>query len=307
VAVTPNGRNLLYTNATDKKVGMVDISDPAQPRARPSINSPEGLLALPQRGLFVTANEVGSTISIFAVTRGLPPSDPFIVSNGISWSVLSGLSEGPGRTFYAVPDSIFAPSHIFTMSLGNSLLGLPTRITNVLTLPGNYDLEGIATRPGGGWWVVSEGAGAAGAPTATKNLLLQINPDGSLARAVELPAAVNTRQVQFGFEGVAVNRDGSQVYVAFQREWRDDLARLVKIGRFTPATGEWPFSTTRLKRLRPRREPGSGCQKSRALTTRRLQFWIVTIKPTKRRASSGCTSFRLPVLRPQRSAKSRPC
>lgn len=241
MTVTPNGRNLLYTNATDKKVGMVDISNPAQPRAPPSINSPEGLLALPQRGLFVTANEVGGTISIFAVTRGLPPSDPFIVSNGISWSALSGLSEGPGRTFYAVPDSIFAPSRIFTMSLGNSLLGIPTRITNVLTLPGNYDLEGIATRPGGGWWVVSEGAGAAGAPTATKNLLLQINPDGSLARTVELPAAVNTRQVQFGFEGVAVNSDGSQVYVAFQREWGDDPARLVKIGRFTPATGEWRF------------------------------------------------------------------
>lgn len=242
---TYNGQSLAFIGSERGNFVVVyDISDEYRPRfvqLLPTGISPEGLLAIPQRGLFVTANEVDGTISIFAVTRGVPPSYPFIVSNGISWSAISGLSEGPGRTFYAVPDSIFAPSRIFTMTLGNSILGIPTRVTNVLNLPGNYDLEGIATRPGGGWWVVSEGAGVAGAATATKNLLLQINPDGSIARTVELPAAVNAQQVQFGFEGVTTSSDGSQVYVAFQREWRDDPARLVKIGRFTPATGEWRF------------------------------------------------------------------
>jgi DNA-binding beta-propeller fold protein YncE len=240
-----NGQSLAFIGSERGNfVAVYNINNEHQPRfvqLLPTGISPEGLLAIPQRGLFVTANEVDGTISIFATTRGLPPSYPFIVSNGISWSALSGLSEGPGRTFYAVPDSAFAPSRIFTMSLGNPILGIPTRVTNVLTLPGNYDLEGIATRPGGGWWVVSEGAGVAGATTATKNLLLQINGDGALARTVELPAAVNAQQVQFGFEGVTTNSDGSQVYVAFQREWRDDPARLVKIGRFTPATGEWRF------------------------------------------------------------------
>ncbi len=242
---TYNGQSLAFIGSERGNfVAVYNINDESQPRfvqLLPTGVSPEGLLPIPQRSLFVTANEVDGTLSIFAVTRGLPPSYPSIVSNGLSWSAISGLSEGPGRTFYAVPDSIFAPSRIFTMRLGNPILGIPTRVTNVLRLPGNYDLEGIATRPGGGWWVVSEGAGTAGATTATKNLLLQINPDGSIARTVELPAAVNSQQVQFGFEGVTTSSDGSQVYVAFQREWRDDPVRLVKIGRFTPATGEWRF------------------------------------------------------------------
>lgn len=242
---TYHGQNLAFIGSERGNFVVVyNIDNERQPQfvqLLPTGVSPEGLLAIPQRELFVTANEVDGTISIFAATRGILPSYPAIVSNGISWSAISGLSEGPGRTFYAVPDSIFAPSRIFTMSVGNPLLGLPTRVTSVLNLPGNYDLEGIATRPGGGWWVVSEGAGTAGATTATKNLLLQINPDGSIARTVELPAAVNAQQVQFGFEGVTTSNDGSQVYVAFQREWRDDPARLVKIGRFTPATGEWRF------------------------------------------------------------------
>ncbi len=240
-----NGQSLAFVGSERGNFVVVyNINNERQPQfvqLLPTGISPEGLLAIPQRGLFVTANEVDGSISIFAVARGIPPSYPFIVSNGISWSAISGLANGPGRTFYAVPDSIFTPSRIFTMSLGNPLLGIPTRVTNVLNLPGNYDLEGIATRPDGGWWVVSEGAGAAGATTATKNLLLHINPNGSIARTVELPAAVNARQVQFGFEGVTTSTDGSQVYVAFQREWSDDPARLVKIGRFTPATGEWRF------------------------------------------------------------------
>lgn len=225
-------------------VAVYNINNEQEPKfvqLLPTGLEPEGLLAIPQRDLFVTADELSGTLSIFGVTRRLPPSYPFIVSNGIPWSAISGLSEGPERTFYAVSDSILAPSRIFTLSLGSPLLGLPTRVTSVLNLPGNFDLEGIATRPGGSWWVVSEGAGNAGQATATKNLLMQINPDGSIARTVELPAAVNVWQVQFGFEGVTTSSDGSQVYVAFQREWGDDPARRVKIGRFTPATGEWRF------------------------------------------------------------------
>jgi hypothetical protein len=32
-----------------------------------------------------------------------------------------------------------------------------------------------------------------------------------------------------------------QVYVAFKREWTGDPAGRVRIGRYTPATGEWSF------------------------------------------------------------------
>lgn len=132
-------------------------------------------------------------------------------------------------------DSAFRPSRIFRIDLGN-----PAVVTDVIRVRGNYDLEGISVS-NRGFWAVSEGAGNAGGSGVTNNLLLYINPDGSIGAEVELPASVNAQQRQFGYEGVATNTNESRVYVAFQREWGDDPAGLVKIGRYTPTTGEWRF------------------------------------------------------------------
>jgi hypothetical protein len=103
----------------------------------------------------------------------------------------------------------------------------------------NYDLEGIATRPGGGFWLASEGAGTA----TTLNLLIQVAPDGTVMQEVQLPADVNALQRSNGYEGVAVTGSGAgeKVYVAFQREWVGDPTGLVRIGEYTPATGSWLF------------------------------------------------------------------
>lgn len=221
-------------------VAVYNITDETKPalfQLLPTGDAPEGLLAITQRNLFVTANEGDGTLTIFAFIAGsASPNYPQIVSDGLAWSAISGLALGADQKLYAVPDSAFRPSRIFTISRDE-----PLRIESSLSLGKNFDLEGIAIRPGGGWWVVSEGAGSAGQSTATKNLLVQVNADGSIAREIELPAAVNAGQVQFGFEGVAVSSDGSQVFVAFQREWTDDPARKVKIGQYTVATGEWRF------------------------------------------------------------------
>jgi hypothetical protein len=62
-----------------------------------------------------------------------------------------------------------------------------------------------------------------------------------VAEEIELPNAVNQQQRSNGFEGVTTNADGSQVYMAFQREWSDDLAGLLKIGHYTPVTQAWAF------------------------------------------------------------------
>jgi DNA-binding beta-propeller fold protein YncE len=221
-------------------IAVYDISDEREPELRqilPTGDEPEGLLAIPRRDLFVTANEADGTLSIFAFKPGLEKPDyPHIISDGLAWSAISGLALGADQTLYAVPDSVFRPSRIFTISTGK-----PLRIESSLSLGKNYDLEGIAIRPEGGWWVVSEGAGSAGQSNATKNLLVRVNADGSIAAEIELPASVNAGQVQFGFEGVAVSGDGSQVFVAFQREWANDPPRKVKIGQYTVATGEWRF------------------------------------------------------------------
>jgi hypothetical protein len=107
--------------------------------------------------------------------------------------------------------------------------------------PASYDLEGIAMRPQGGWWVVSEGAEDFGSADLTKNLLIRIDDDGSVAEEIELPDAVNQQQKSNGFEGVTTDADGSQVYVAFQRKWADDPVGFVKIGRYTPVEEAWAF------------------------------------------------------------------
>jgi DNA-binding beta-propeller fold protein YncE len=219
-----------------------DETNPEFVQILPTGVGPEGLLPIPQRGLFVTANEEDGTISIFqGKPGGAPTSYPQVVSDGLPWSALSGLAADHGNTVYAVPDNAFSPSRIWTIQLGHV-----ARVTSALTItkdgdPASYDLEGVAVRPQSGWWVVSEGAENFGAAELTKNLLIRVNVDGSVAEEIELPDAVNQQQRSNGFEGVTTDADGSQVYVAFQREWSDDPAGFVKIGRYTPATQQWAF------------------------------------------------------------------
>jgi hypothetical protein len=103
-----------------------------------------------------------------------------------------------------------------------------------------------AVRRDGGFWIVSEGDGSVDdqeRPMTSANLLLQVAPDGTVLRRIPLPDAVNALQRRFGFEGVAAVGSGNNelVYVAFQREWVDDPAQRVRIGRYAPATEEWTF------------------------------------------------------------------
>lgn len=227
-------------------LAVYDLTDEAKPKLLqllPTGDAPEGVLTISHRNLLVTANEGNGTLSIFelAPNPAVTGYPHVIAADGIGWGALSGIALAANNKIYAVPDNILRPSAIYTITQGNPALGIPARIESALSLGKNYDLEGIAIRPQGGWWVASEGAGNAGQATATKNLLIQVNPDGTVASEIELPATVNAQQRSNGYEGVATNSDGSQVYLAFQREWGDDPLNFVKIGRYTPATGEWAF------------------------------------------------------------------
>ena len=97
-------------------------------------------------------------------------------------------------------------------------------------------------RAGGGFWVVSEGAGNAPS-AASPNLLVEVDEDGTVVREVPLPAAVNALQRSNGFEGVAVTGFGlsERVFVAFQREWTGDPAGRVRIGEYSPSADTWRF------------------------------------------------------------------
>ncbi len=104
----------------------------------------------------------------------------------------------------------------------------------------NVDPEGISVASDGGFWVASEGAGTVGdanRPVNSQNLIFKTDPYGVIEQVVTLPAAVNDKQVRFGFEGVA-EYNGS-LYVAFQRVWQGDSN--VRIGIYNIAGGTWSF------------------------------------------------------------------
>jgi hypothetical protein len=218
--------------------------------------SPEGLLPIPGRKLFVASTENDDAwrtqINLFEL-RNRQASYPQVVSETrktgargvkapIAWGALSALAPDLKKhdVLYTVPDSYYKQSRIYRMDVSKQ----PAVITDEILLKKNgatvdYDLEGIATREGGGFWLASEGAGTA----TTRNLLVEVAADGTVLREVELPEAVNALQRSNGYEGVAVTGGGAgeKVYVAFQREWVGDPAGLVRIGEFTPASGDWKF------------------------------------------------------------------
>ena len=239
----------------------------------PTAVKPEGLLALPERNLFIAAGEkdargdkIRSAISIFQLSG--EASYPTIISKKrkgipIAWGALSGLAmdKKDADKAYAVQDSFYKKSTILKLDIENT----PAKITSEIMLkdymgklsaihPGivnadmsvNLDPEGIATRVEGGFWVVSEGKGTVNStskPFETFNLLIKAEKDGLISQVVSLPASVNARQVRFGFEGVANVGKGNheKVYVIFQREWAGDTDDHVRIGQYDTTTTEWKF------------------------------------------------------------------
>ncbi len=204
----------------------------------PAGPGPEGLLAIPSRGLFAVASEVDdaevnirSTITIYALKEGQPRYPTIRSANRVDgtpipWGALSALAADrwDPHTLYTAYDSFYRQSHIFSLDIGKK----PAVITDELVLHRNgetvdLDLEGIAQRPDGGFWAVSEGAGSVdhpGRPVTSVNLLIKVSPDGAIIDEIRLPDSVNGLQRRFGLEGVASVGRGSKelVYVAFQRE-----------------------------------------------------------------------------------------
>ena len=241
---------------------VYETQDAERPRfvqALPSGIGPEGLLPIPQRNLLVIASEddeaLRSTLSIYKLRPG-QPSYPTIVAGlrkdgplageaPIGWVALSALAADrkDAKRLYTVHDSYLQQSRIYTIDASRK----PARITDELVLRRadgatvNYDIEGLAQRAGGGFWVASEGAGAGA--SGNPNLLVEVTRDGEIVREIALPPAVAALKRSNGYEGVAVTGAGAreQVYLAFQREWTDDPEGFVRIGRYTPASGEWRF------------------------------------------------------------------
>ncbi len=222
---------------------------------------PEGLKAIPGRNLFVVAAEVDdpasdpsrrsgfrSVISIYELQE--EASYPTIVSGDrdtglpIPWAALSALAADreDEDTLYTAHDSFFDQSRLYTVDVDESPAKIvaETVIRDANGATVNLDVEGLAQRADGSFWVASEGSGSVddpSRPVASFSVLLKVAADGTILETVQLPDSVNALQRRFGFEGVAVTEEDGveRVFVAFQREWVGDPAGLVRIGVYTPS------------------------------------------------------------------------
>lgn len=220
----------------------------------PSGISPEGAVAIPGRDLLVTANEAdltedggaGSHVMIYRRGAG-PAAYPTLVSADedgapIGWGALSGLAPVPDKPgfLHAVSDSVhgMAPS-IFTIDATQT----PAVITGRLAIrrqgqpAQKLDIEGIAPDGEGGFWLASEG----NAEKLVPHALYRVNAKGEIKQEIALPAALLAGETRFGFEGIAVagGGDDTVLWMAMQREWKDDPKGLVKLVSYRPKSEEW--------------------------------------------------------------------
>lgn len=264
---TYRGRTLLFVASERANVvGVYEIvgGQPVFTQLLPTGIGPEGLKF--RLGVLAVSAETDGLedgdlarpfITFFEFERRPQPSYPYLVSDDdaaglpIPWVAMSGLAgdSAAAETVWAVSDSFLAQAYLYELDVSSS----PARIVDRVPVggvdvvdqrTGDYDLEGVAARREGGFWLASEGRTNTG--SSRPNLLVRTDASGSVQSAVPLPAGLASQATSSGFEGVAVTGTAAAgnevVYVAIQREWRDDPAGLVKIGRYEVATDSWTFA-----------------------------------------------------------------
>ncbi|MGP0593807.1 esterase-like activity of phytase family protein [Nitrospira sp. T9] len=261
----------------------------------PTGNGPEGLKAIPHRNLLVSASEnddrgagFRSVITLYKLGRYKPTYPTILSANDqndlpIPWGALSALAADPTTSehVYTAQDSFYKESRLFKVDVTE----FPAVITQPIILrenghPVNLDIEGLAVRPPGGFWVASEGGGSVDdpeRPVTSLNELIRVADDGTLLERVPLPDATNAKQRRFGFEGVATveqpSGTGEFVYVAIQREWVDDPEGYARIARYDTNTKEWAFFYYPLD---PRESPNGGwVGLSEIVAVGPETFWVI--------------------------------
>ena len=232
-------------------VGVYDVTDPAAPmltQLLPSGIGPEGYVTIPDRNLLVSANEndlfedgaARSHVMLFEY-QDAPAAYPHITSAGseelIGWGALSGMVMGEDGMIYGVTDSFYlGQPAILTIDASET----PARITDkmVVTMDGApapaLDLEGIALDGEGGFWLANEGR----ADGSRVNKIVHVDASGAILEEVVVPESLTANATNSGLEGVTVDADGT-IWVAVQREWKDDQPQHVKLLAYTPGTGGW--------------------------------------------------------------------
>jgi hypothetical protein len=254
-----DGRPLLFVGSErGNAVGVYEIVA-GQPKFQHLLATgigPEGIKVIPRRGLVAVSAEtdgkadgfeIRSVVTLYALRLGQPDYPQLVSADDVDgvpvpWVAISGLAGDPSdkNTLYAVSDSYLAQAYIYPVDVAPRPAEIQDRIP-VGEADGSLDLEGIAARPEGGFWLASEGA-----VDVRPNQLLRVDGAGAILETIELPDALAAQATSSGFEGVAVTgseRGGNElVWVVVQREWKDDAKGFVKLGRYDVAAQAWTFA-----------------------------------------------------------------
>lgn len=248
-------------------VGVYDVTSPMHPELKqllPSGVGPEGYVAIPERNLLVSANEkdliedggARAHVMIYEYQEA-PAAYPHLTSAGadelIGWGAISGMVADEDGMIWAVNDSFygFQPS-IFKIDPSQT----PARITDAIRIhrtngqpAQKLDLEGITLDGKGGFYVASEGRTERLIPHA----IYHVSADGLIKTnkgETGIPAELAAVEKRFGFEGIT--KVGNTLWMAVQREWKDDPANHVKLVAYNLETREW--GAVRYQKA----EPGTG-------------------------------------------------
>ena len=243
-----NGTPYLFVGAERSSiVGVYNVTDPANPvleQLLPSGIGPEGYVTIPERNLLISANETDDAgprahVMVFEY-QDAPAVYPHLTSAGMDeltgWGAISGQVMAEDGTIFAVSDSFYGMQPtIFHIDVSET----PARIVDAIrvTREGQpaqlMDMEGITLDGQGGFWVASEGRSDRLVPHA----IYHVGADGAIEDYIALPEELLAVERRFGFEGIT--RVDDMLYIAVQREWRDDPENHAKVLGYNLETEEW--------------------------------------------------------------------
>ena len=226
---------------------VTDATNPVFKQVLPSGISPEGAIAIPERGLLATANEVDlgedgaarAHVMIYEL-QDAPAAYPQLTSEGadelIGWGAISGMVADENGMIYAVNDSFYGyQPRIFTIDPSQTPARIiaATDVTRAGYPAQKMDMEGITLDGEGGFWIASEGRTDRLVPHA----IYHVKANGQIKEEIALPAELLAVEKRFGFEGITLV--GDTLWMAVQREWADDDKGFVKLVSYNTTTEEW--------------------------------------------------------------------
>ena len=226
---------------------VTDATNPVFKQVLPSGISPEGAIAIPERNLLATANEVDlgedgaarAHVMIYEL-QDAPAAYPQLTSEGadelIGWGAISGMVADQDGMIYAVNDSFYGyQPRIFTIDPSQTPARIiaATDVTRAGQPAQKMDMEGITLDGEGGFWIASEGRTDRLVPHA----IYHVKANGQIKEEIALPAELLAVEKRFGFEGITLV--GDTLWMAVQREWADDDKGFVKLVSYNTSTEEW--------------------------------------------------------------------